>query len=127
MIWVFSILYAVFDAYFQISLKKNLKIKDYQIFHLFNAINKVLISFAIGYFAVFRLITAWQDIFYISFIILSIYWIVFDLIYNLLNNQKWYHSGGGMIDKIFGDFQFLIKILFLFINFVLFLQYGNFK
>jgi len=124
---IFILAYSILDAVHDYCFANNITIKlfkqPYRIWHTIDAVIKLLIIAAIGHFSVYPIIYHASDIFYLAFIFASIRWIVFDLTYNLIAKQKWYHIGSGALDITLMHWQFFVKILFLFLSSFLILQY----
>ena len=69
---------------------------------------------------------SWQDSCYLSFIALTLRWVFFDLALNIMRNQKWYYIGStSWIDKNLMHWQFLFKVLFLFLSLCMCLAYSG--
>jgi len=105
---IFVILYAFFDGLFQWSLFNKIEIKEYEIFHTFNIAVKGVFVLAICYFSLYPLAQNW-----LIFILESmlIYWIVFDLTYNIVSGLKWNYKGGGILDFKYNEIVKLILII----------------
>jgi len=92
---IFIILYAFFDALFQWSIFNKIKIKEYEIFHALNMFIKGIFILAICYLNIPPFFKSWL-IFCLESAL--IYWIVFDLTYNIISGLKWNYKGGGLLD-----------------------------
>lgn len=72
------------------------------------------------------LIYCWQDVAYLSFIALTLRWCFFDIFLNLMLKQKWYYIGAtSWLDRNLMHWQFIIKIIFLFLSISMCLSYGG--
>jgi len=68
------------------------------------------------------------DVVNLSFVALTLRWVIFDITYNLLIGQKWYYKGStAKLDKWLPNYvQFGLKVLFLFISIPIFVSFLNY-
>ena len=100
------ILYAVLMALLEVAIKNEWHYNNYQIFHVFGAILNVFVLCSLLW------LPKPDEAFKFILTAITVYWITFDISYNLFNHQKWYHCGGGMLDRL-GYWQFIFKIILI--------------
>jgi len=113
---ILFILYALLWAAYEVSHKRDWRIyifnRKYQLFHTFKFILNLYILSGLCFLPIP------ENLFKFILEAATIFWIVFDISYNLLNKQKWYHIGSGFIDNL-GYWQFPIKLGLIVLIFVL--------
>lgn len=114
-ILIFSVVYAVLDAYHdkQVIQKKN--------WHTIDAFIKLWVALAIGLFYYLpNFNTDWTSIIAACYVILCIRWWIFDIALNLLRGLKWYHTGHNFMDRFPSQqTHWYVKIFAAFMCFVL--------
>ena len=107
---IFIILYALFDGLFQWSIFNRIKIKGYEIHHAFNMALKGIFVLAICCLNIPPFFEIW-----LKFILESaiIYWIVFDLTYNIVSGLGWNYKGGGILDFKYNEIVKLLGLIYV--------------
>lgn len=80
---------------------------DYRIFHIFGLLLNISVVLGLAY------VKKPQKPFLFILQALVIYWVVFDMSYNLLSGKGMFYVGTGGIDLLFGYWQYGIKFVLL--------------
>ena len=105
---ILFITYSILMACLQVAIKNDWKIGNYQIFHAFGLVLNIFVICGLIW------LPKPENVYIFILTACTIYWIAFDISYNILNGEKPFHIGGGMSDKL-GIIQFPIKLILLII------------
>ena len=94
-------------AVFQVALKDDWRVKDYQIFHAFGLVLNLSVICGLIW------LPQPENVPVFALTACTIYWIVFDISYNLFSGKNCFHIGSGLLDRIFRIMQFPVKLILL--------------
>ena len=117
MIYLFIILYTINNALYEWAYKEDITVNEYQIFHTFSFLRNIFTIVGIWYFSLFPID---NSLLWIVAASGTIYWIIFDMVRNLLFCENIFHVGHGGMDMFFRNWQYLIKAILLIL--ILFLK-----
>lgn len=104
---ILFILYSVLMAVFQVALKDDWRVKDYQIFHAFGLVLNLSVICGLIW------LPKPENVPVFALTAITIYWIVFDISYNLFSGNNIFHVGGGGMDRVLGIIQYPVKLILL--------------
>lgn len=122
MIYLLIILYSILMACLEVTMLNATTIYifdiDYKIFHVFGLLLNIGVVLGLSY-----LKRPEKPILFILQAII-IYWIVFDMSFNLMSGKGLFYVGSGGLDMILGYWQYLIKAVLLLLMIYLKIKYN---